>query len=99
MRAVSAIAIFSVLAPVSFGEKLTFEDRVELTRGLMAEYATVKVLLPRSKKTLEFDSNGTYDKKAWAEIAKESGPAARTGDMVQITKIELEADRIVLQIN
>src|SRR5205085_7123884 len=32
-------------------------------------------------------------------IAKESGPAARTGDSVQVTKVELESDRIVLEIN
>jgi hypothetical protein len=99
MRAVAAIAALSVLPPLSFGAKLTMEDRIELTRGLVAEYATVKVLLPRSKKPLEFDSSGGYDKKAWSEIAKESGPAARTGDSVQITRIDLESDRIILQIN
>ena len=99
MRVVAAIAVLSVLSPLSFADKLTMEDRVELTRGLTAEYATVKVLLPRSKKPLEFDSSGGYDKKAWTEIAKESGPAARTGDSVQVTKIEIESDRIVLQIN
>jgi hypothetical protein len=68
-------------------------------RGLTAEYATVKIMLPRAKKALEFDSKGTYDKGAWAEVAKESGPAARTGDLVQVTKIEIEDDKIVLQIN
>lgn len=78
---------------------LTFEDRIELTRGLTAEYATVKALLPRSRKPLEFDAKGEYDKKQWAEIAKESGPAARNGDLVQITKIEIDDDKIVLQIN
>src|SRR5215469_11714293 len=100
MRAFAAIAVLSLLpglAPAA--DKLTFEDRVELTRGLMAEYGTVKVLLPRSRKALEYDSNGTYNKKEWEAIARESGPAARTGDMVQITKIDIEADRIVLQIN
>jgi hypothetical protein len=100
MRAFAAIAVLSLLpglAPAA--DKLTFEDRVELTRGLMAEYGTVKVLLPRSRKALEYDSTGNYDKKEWAAIAKESGPAARTGDMVQITKIDIESDRIVLQIN
>ena len=86
-------------APAGGGNKLTWEDRVELTRGLTAEYATVKVLLPRSKKALEFDSKGDYDKKQWTEIARESGPAARTGDLVQVTKIEIEDDKIVLQIN
>jgi hypothetical protein len=100
MRAVGAVAIVSLLPVISSAaEKLTFEDRVELTRGLMAEYAKVKVLLPRSKKALEYDSNGTYDKKQWSEVAKESGPAARTGDLVQITKITLESDRILLDIN
>jgi hypothetical protein len=99
MRALAATLILTVFPPLAFADKLTFDDRVELTRGLMAEYATVKVLLPRSKKALEFDSSGNYDKKAWAEIAKESGPAARTGDSVQITKIDIGSDRIELQIN
>ena len=98
MRAIAAIAVLSVFPSFGFAadkkpaadkvaEKLGFEDRVELTRGLMAEYGTVKVLLPHSKKALEFNSDGTYDKKQWSEIAKESGPAARTGDLVQVTKI------------
>lgn len=99
MRAVATVAIMSVLPSLSFAGKLGVEDRIELTRGLMAEYATVKVLLPRSPKPLEFDANGTFDKKAWEAIAKESGPAARLGDLVQVTKIDFEADRLVLQIN
>ena len=99
MRAFALIAVVSMLPPAALAEKLTFEERVELTRGLMAEYGTVKVLLPRAKKALEFESSGSFDKKQWAEIAKESGPAARTGDMVQVTKVELESDRIVLEIN
>jgi hypothetical protein len=81
-------------------DKLTLEDRVELTRGLSAEYANAKVLVPRSRKPLEFDAQaGTYDKKGWSAIAKESGPAARTGDTVQITKVDLFDDHIVMQIN
>ncbi|MDE3167616.1 MAG: hypothetical protein KGN36_17575 [Acidobacteriota bacterium] len=85
---------------VPAAEKLTEEDRVELIRGLSSEYATVKALLPRSRKPLEFDAvKGTWDRKEWAAVAKESGPAARTGDLVQITKVEIEADRLLLQIN
>jgi len=97
MRAFVLIAVLTALP--AFAQKLTFEDRVELTRGLMAEYGAVKVLLPHSKKALEFDSNGTFDKKAWSAIAKESGPAARVGDTVQITKVEIGHDRIELEIN
>jgi hypothetical protein len=81
------------------GTKLTNDERIELVRGLTAEYATVKVLLPRSHKPLEFESTGSYNTSAWAAIAHESGPAARSGDLVQVTKVEIEDDRIVLQIN
>jgi len=100
MRAIATLALLS-LAPVHFAaaDKLTFDDRVELTRGLLAEYATAKVLLPRSSKPLEFNADGTWNKKQWDEIAKQSGPAGRSGDLVQITKIEIGDDRIVLEIN
>jgi hypothetical protein len=102
MRAIAtaAIAIVSLLPSLAFaGNKLSMDDRIELTRGLMAEYGTVKVLLPRSRKPLEFDAKTGYDKQQWAEIARESGPAARTGDLVQVTKVDLDDDKIVLQIN
>ena len=100
MRTVAIIAVLTLSpALLPAGNKLTWEDRVELTRGLTAEYATAKILLPRSRKALEFDSKGTYDKAAWSSVAHESGPAARTGDLVQVTKIDIEDDKIVLQIN
>jgi len=104
MRVSVLIAVAGMLAPMAVAadkiDKLTLEDRVELTRGLTAEYANAKVLLPRSKKALEFDAqSSTYDKKEWSAIAKESGPAARTGDTVQVTKVELFDDHIVMQIN
>lgn len=98
MRALAAIGILSAL-PLFAGNQLTWQDRVEITRGLSAEYATVKVLLPRSRKPLEFNIDGTYDKAAWADIARTNGPAARSGDLVQVTKVEIGEDRIVLQIN
>jgi hypothetical protein len=100
MRAFAIVAILSLLpAALPAGSKLTNDERIELVRGLTAEYATVKALLPRSRKPLEFEAKGDYDKAAWAAIAKESGPAARTGDLVQVTRIEIEDDKIVLQIN
>src|SRR5215813_1442535 len=99
MRAWATVAGILTLAPAYAGSKLTFEDRIELTRGLTAEYATVKQLLPRTKKPLPFEAAGTYDKKVWEQSAKEMGPAARSGDLVQITKVEIDEDKIVLQIN
>jgi hypothetical protein len=111
MRPLSAIAVTLTLVtlPVPLrsddkggekgNDKLTFDERVELVRGLTAEYATAKQFLPRSKKALEFESSGVYDKKKWEAIAKEMGPAARTGDQVQITHVTLEGDKILLEIN
>jgi hypothetical protein len=100
MRGYAVVAILT-FAPglLPAGNKLTWEDRVELTRGLTAEYATVKALLPRSRKSLEFEANGGYDKSQWSRIARESGPAARNGDLVQITRVDIDEDKLVLQIN
>ncbi len=100
MRAAAAIGVVILLAPLAYsGEKMTTEDRIELLRGLVSEYATCKVLLPRSKKPLEVNADGTYDKGEWIAMASGGGPAARNGDLVQVTKIDIENDRIVFQIN
>lgn len=80
-------------------QKLTEDDRIELLRGLMSEYATVKAYLPRSKKPLPYESSGTWDKQAWAAAGQEFGPAARVGDLVQITHLSIEDDKIVFEIN
>jgi hypothetical protein len=103
MRAFATVAVLSLLAggwmASRAADKLTEEDKIELVRGLMAEYGKAKVLVPRSRKPLELETSGSYDKQQWAELAHSYGPAARTGDMVQITKMTIEADRLVLQLN
>lgn len=94
------LLLITALAAPSFGsEKLTFDQRVEIVRGLMAEYATAKTMLPRSKKALEFSSDGKWDRQKWDEAAKTLGPAARSGDLVQITKVTIEDKELVLEIN
>jgi hypothetical protein len=80
-------------------KKLSTEEKIEILRGMTAEFATVKTLLPRSKKPLEFNADGNWDKEAWEDAQKELGPAARAGDQVQITKIQFEDDRFLLEIN
>lgn len=103
MRAFAAAFVILAITvmPVALrsSDKLTFDERVELVRGLMAEYATVKTFLPRSKKPLPYESTGAYDKKKWEEVGKEFGPAARAGDLVQITRVTIEDDKILLEIN
>jgi len=80
-------------------DKLSFDERMEIERGLNAEFATMKVVLPRAKKPLVFHSNGTYDKGEWTKAMQEGGPAARLGDEVQITRVEIESNKILLEIN
>ena len=80
-------------------DKLTDDEKISLVRDLTAEYANVKTMLPRSKKPLDFNADGTWDKQAWQDAAKGMGPAARLGDKIQVTKITLEGDHIILEIN
>jgi hypothetical protein len=80
-------------------EKLTAEQRVHLVRNLTAEFGTAKVLIPRSKKPLEISAHGQYDKEAWAFSMSKFGPAARLGDLVQITKIEFESNKLIIELN
>ena len=100
MRAIAAaVAILALTVPLRSSNKLTFDERVELMRGLMAEYVTVKQPLPRSKKPLPFAADGTFDKRKWEAATAEFGPAARLGDLVQFTKVTIEEEKILLEIN
>lgn len=93
--------LFLVFAGISDlrADKLSFDERVEISRGLGSELATSKVLLPRSKKALLLDSDGKYDSKVWEKAETENGPAARVGDQIQITHVTIEDKKIVMEIN
>jgi hypothetical protein len=99
-RVLAAFAAVASIASLRADQKkLTVDQRVEILRGLDAEYATVKVPLPRSKKPLDVQTDGTYDKQAWTDAGKQLGPAGRIGDLVQVTQVTIEKDAIILQIN
>ncbi len=78
---------------------MSFDERMEIERGLTAEFATAKVALPHAKKPLAIHSDGTYDKSAWTRAMQDDGPAARLGDEIQITRVEIEKNKILLEIN
>ena len=99
MRTWTVVFAIFLTPLLNAADKLTEQDRIELMRGLVAEYATVKQLLPRARKALPFESTGSFDKKEWQAASREYGPAGRVGDLVQITKVFIEADKLVLQIN
>jgi hypothetical protein len=80
-------------------DKLTEDEKISLVRDLDAEYAKARTLIPRSKKALAVESNGTWNKAEWQKSAQTMGAAARLGDQVQITKVSLDGDRLVLELN
>ena len=80
-------------------DRLTEDERIGLIRDLSSEYANAKVAIPRSKKPLEYNSDSTYNKMQWHDDALTMGQAARLGDKVQITKVTLEGDHMILEIN
>lgn len=80
-------------------DKLSFDERMEIERGLNAEFAVLKVSLPRAKKPLVFKSDGTYDQGSWQRAMQDNGPAARLGDEVQITRVQILSNKILLEIN
>ena len=80
-------------------EKLTAAQRADLIRNLNAEYGTARVQIPRSKKPLELRPSGQYDREQWSEAMMKFGPAARVGDLVQITAIIFDGKKLVVEIN
>ena len=103
LRAFTGIAICAVaLGPLVFAgnrEELSPPERLALVRSLSAEFATANVLMPRSKKPLSFTIKGAKDDEAWNGAMEKYGPAARKGDLIQITKVDIKNDEIVLEIN
>jgi hypothetical protein len=97
--ALAGAGLLLLLAGQMRADKLSFDERMEIERGLNAEFATMKVVLPRSKKPLVIHSDGKFDQNAWNKVLDEQGPAARLGDQVQITRVQIESNRILLEIN
>src|SRR5579863_10351640 len=90
------LAFLAVASLQGDQKKLTLDQHMEILRGLTAEYATVKNTLPRSKKPLDLQTDGTFDTKEWTDANKQFGPAGRVGDLVQVTHVEIEKDSIIL---
>lgn len=100
---VIAVVFSAALLPSALlgdnARRLRDEDKVVLLRGLMAEYATSKILIPRSKKALAIEQDGRYSQEEWDTANNKNGVAARAGDLVQFTKVEIEDDRIEFELN
>lgn len=80
-------------------DKLSFDEKMEIERGLNAEFATARIIIPRAKHALVFHSDGQFDHSAWDKALQEQGPAARVGDEIQITRVLIESNKILLELN
>ena len=81
-------------------EKLSSEERLTLVRGITAEYATTKVMMPKSKRALPVNEAGRAARQdVWDKATREQGPSVKPGDSVQITRIDVNGDNIVMDIN
>ncbi|MEP6715489.1 MAG: hypothetical protein ABJC09_07925 [Terriglobia bacterium] len=95
---VAALATQAAIIPVK--DKLTDDERIEILRNLSAEYAKAKTYLPRSKKPLAFDVDGSWDQAKWQlEAQQNGGPAARVGDQIKVTRVVFDGDKLLLEIN
>jgi hypothetical protein len=97
--AVAGLVLAMAVSPALRADKLSVDERLEIERGMTAEFATAKVPVPKSKKALVIHSDGKYDKQAWDNAMQENGPAARVGDELQITRVEIQSNHIVFEIN
>ncbi|MBG98938.1 MAG: hypothetical protein CMN58_01180 [Solibacterales bacterium] len=93
-------AIFVTFAFTNSSDaKIGTEQRAYIVRQMTAEYGTARVIIPRSKKALGVSASGRYDETEWNTAMGEFGPAARLGDLVQITKVKFKKKRLILVLN
>jgi len=95
-----AATLLAATLPAAPKNKLTPEERLGLVRGLTAEYATAKVMLPKSKRALPVTETARVARQEqWDKSMREFGPAAKPGDAIQVTHVDVNDDNIVLEIN
>lgn len=99
MRIAVHVLALAVAGCVVADAALDDAKRQELIRDLTAEYGTARVIIPRSKKPLDIQPDGSIDARVWGAALNKSGPAAREGDLIQITRVEIKGDRVIFELN
>jgi len=99
-RAAGLALAMAVVGVSSFADqRITRDSRIELIRGLAHEIAVVKVVLPRGKRGLFLSSQGQIDEEKAKSQLQQNGVAVQPGMPVQITKIKIESNQILFEIN
>ncbi len=85
--------------PGKKADRLQPESRLEIVRYVSGEFARALKPLPAGKKGFRIKAGEAVDEKALRQAVANSGPAASTGDTVQVTRLEFRDHEIVLDIN
>ncbi|MBI2816513.1 MAG: hypothetical protein HYX72_06210 [Acidobacteria bacterium] len=100
MRSCTVMLVTALLGGAFlFASGLTPKERMELVRGLTAEYANTKVPLPRGKKGLRLNADGKVDEQSLQREITQFGTASAPSTLVQITAVEIQDKQIVFEIN
>jgi hypothetical protein len=98
-----ALTISLVLGATSaqriFAADLKPRSRMNIMRGLIAEYATVKVPLPRGEKGLFLTSDGDVDQEKLRKEITAEGTAVPPNILIQITDIVFRDKEMAFEIN
>ena len=92
----SAASQQSAKAPAG---RLGTQSKLDIIRFLDGEYAKAVVALPRGKDGFTMPVGKPLDSERLHDLVRAQGVAASPGDQVQITSIEFQSRKIVLQIN
>jgi hypothetical protein len=96
---VAALLAGITLPSNSWGSDLKPQSRLAIVRGLTAEYATLKVPLPRGRKGISLSARGQVDEESLKREIIQNGTALRPNVLVQITQITFQEKEIIFEIN
>lgn len=99
--AIVLISLGSLAAADQTAPKISGKSRMELMRVMNAEFAYARASFPRGEKGLVLKADGkmTPEPLELRSLLATYGPAARPGERVQITNIEIKDNAIIFEIN
>jgi hypothetical protein len=80
-------------------DRLGDQSKLQLVRFVSGEYAKVVQALPRGGDGYVYHLDKPFDTMKLHDIVRTHGAAVNPGDRVQITKLDFESKRIVVEVN
>lgn len=80
-------------------DRLGDQSKLQLVRFVSGEYAKAVVALPRGADAFTYHVAKPLDTAKLRDLVRTHGAAVNSGDRVQITKLDFESSKIVVEIN